>query len=56
MVVHLTLGFSSHPDLRVVELNLVLGSVLSEEPASDSLSLSLCPYSSCACTLFLLNK
>ena len=39
MIKHLTLGFSSGHDLRVVRLSPVLGSVLSLETAGDSLSL-----------------
>ena len=42
---HPTLDFGSGHDLRVVRLNLLLGSMLSMEPAWDSLSPSLCaPY------------
>ena len=43
MVKHPTLGFSSGHDLRVKRLSPVTGSVLSMEPAWDSLSLPLPP-------------
>ena len=43
-VKHLTLGFSSGRDLRVVRSSPESGSVLSAESAWDSLSHSLCPF------------
>ena len=44
-VEHLTLDFGSGHDLGVMGLSPVLGSMLSMEPAWDSLPLSLCPFS-----------
>ena len=41
LIEHLTLGFGSGPDLMVMGLSLVSGSMLSLESASDPLSLSL---------------
>jgi len=41
LVKHPTLDFSSGHDLRVIRSNPALGSVLSVEPAWDSLSLPL---------------
>ena len=42
LVEHLTLGFGSGHDLRVMELNPTWGSVLSGESVGEFLSLSLC--------------
>ena len=59
-VEHLTLGFGSGGDLRVMgsspKASPMMGSLLSEDSASDSLSLSLCPFHSCAHSVSQINK
>ena len=49
------LDFGSGHDLKTVRLSPVSGSELSVEPASDSLSLSLCPSPPFALSLSLSN-
>ena len=50
-VEHLTFGFGSGHDPRVVGLSPMSGYMLSTEPAWDSLFLSLCPWPLLMCSL-----